>query len=217
MDGRGREGEKEGREGGEGRAADRPLQVLKQGGLAPPRHPPRAQADEVPEQGELRPLSEEAGEAEGADQEGVEKVHEVEVAEEEEEEVEEEDQQAAEQPAEEEVRLPQGQGQEVQGGDHLLQEEEAQAEEEDCQEVEVQKVGEKERALSEKGETRARGEQARGGGGGEEGGWGALEDRGKLNFEEATIVSGGPFEVNAKKASEIENSEIPTAQISKEK
>ena len=216
MDGGGREGEKAGREGGEGRAADRPLQVLKQGGLAPPRHPPRAQADEVPEQGELRPLSEEAGKAEGEDQEGVEEVHEVEIAEEEEEEVEEENQPAAEQPAAEEVRLPQGQGQEVQGGDHLLQEEEAQAEEEDRQEVEVQEVGEKERALSEKGETRARDEKA-GAGGGEEGGGGACEDRGELNFEEATIVSGGPFEVNAKKASEIENSEIPTAQISKEK
>ena len=213
MDQGGRCGEEERGGRGEGGVADRPHQVLQQG-----RHPPRLplwlEADQAPQQRELCPLPKEAGEAEGEDQEGVEEVHEVEIAEEEEEEVEEEDQQAAEQPAEEEVRLPQGQGQEVQGGDHLLQEEEAQAEEEDRQEVEVQEVGEAERALSEKGETRARGEQARGGGGGEEGGGG---DRGELNFEEATIVSGGPFEVNAKKASEIENSEIPTAQISKEK
>ena len=216
MDEGGRRGEEEGRGRGEGGAADRPLQVLQQGRHSP-QLPFRPQADEVPEQGELCPLSEETGSTEGADQEGVETFHEVEIAEKKEEKAEEEDQSEAEQPAEEEVRLPQGQGQEVQGGDHLLQEEEAQAEEEDRQEVEVQEVGEKERALSEKGETRARGEQARGGGGWEEGGGGVCEDRGELNFEEATIVSGGPFEVNAKKASEIENSEIPTAQISKEK
>ena len=217
MDQGGRCGEEERGGRGEGGVADRPHQVLQQG-----RHPPRLplwlEADQAPQQRELCPLSEEAGEAEGEDQEGVEAVHEVAAPEEEEEEAEEKDQSEVEQPAEEEVRLPQTQGQEVQGGDHLLQEEEAQAEEEDRQEVEVQEVGEAERALSEKGETRARGEQAGGcGGGGEEGGGGACEDRGELNFEEATIVSGGPFEVSAKKASEIENSEIPTAQISKEK
>ena len=139
MDQGGRCGEEERGGRGEGGVADRPHQVLQQG-----RHPPRLplwlEADQAPEQRELCPLSEEAGEAEGEDQEGVEAVHEVAASEEEEEEAEEKDQSEVEQPAEEEVRLPQTQGQEVQGGDHLVQEEKEKSEEEDCKEVEIQEA-----------------------------------------------------------------------------
>ena len=139
----------------------------------------------------------------------METVHEVAAAEEEEEEAEEEDQPTAEQPVEEEVRLPQGQGEEVKGGGRLLQEEKEEAEEEDCKEVEVQEAGAKERALPKKAKLQHRG-------GGEEEGGGRGEG-GELNFEAATIVSGGPFEVIAKKRAEIEGSEIPTAQIATKK
>ena len=206
--GRGSEGEGGG--GGEGGVADRPLQVLQQGG-DPPHLSLRAEADEAAEQGELCPLSEETGEAEGADQEGVETVYEVEIAEEEEEKAEEEDQSAAEQSTEEEIRLPQGEGEEVEGGGRLVQEEKEEAEEEDCKEVEVQEAGAKAGAVSKKAKHCNRGE-----GGKEEGGGGG--EGGKLKFEASTIVSGGAFEVIAKKTSEIEAaSEIPTAQIKKEK
>ena len=139
MDGGGRGSEEKGRGGGEGGVADRPLQVLEQGG-DPAQLSLWAQANGAPKQGELCPLSEETGEAAGADPEGMETVHEVAAAEEEEEKAEEEDQSAAEQPAEEEVRLPQGKGEEVEGGDRLVQEEEEKAEEEDCEEVKIQEA-----------------------------------------------------------------------------